>query len=203
MWGSNVRGSWRLNITATFWPPLFWPTALCLSRSPGLLNRRSGGSAFSWVLAFSTTSYQQLLRTPNHQGPRGPIQLGVAFPTTSYQQLISNCLTSVLTELYNSSTPTQSPTRSLEWHVWSSSRGNNCHAVQRSLSSGVSVYECIMGFFVRRCPWCNCYRRGNWTRWLEFKSWTRLIAFHIALITLGKVWIQVFSLQLWVNSRTD
>ena len=35
----------------------------------------------------------------------------------------------------------------------------------------------------------------------EFKSWTRLIAFHIALITLEKVWIQLFSLQLWVNSR--
>ena len=28
-----------------------------------------------------------------------------------------------------------------------------------------------------------------------------LIAFHIALIPLGKVWIQLFSLQLWVNSR--
>ena len=54
-----------------------------------------------------------------------------------------------------------------------------------------------------RCPWCNGYRRRKWTRWLEFKSWTRLIAFHIALIPLGKVWIQLFSLQLWVNSRTD
>ena len=29
-----------------------------------------------------------------------------------------------------------------------------------------------------------------------------MIAFHIALILLGKVWIQLFSLQLWVNSRT-
>ena len=37
----------------------------------------------------------------------------------------------------------------------------------------------------------------------EFKSETRLIAFHIALIPLGKVWIQLFSLQLWVNSRID
>ena len=55
---------------------------------------------------------------------------------------------SVLTELYNSSTSTQSPTQSLEWHVWSSSSGNNCHAVQRSLSSGASVYECIMGFYL-------------------------------------------------------
>ena len=30
-----------------------------------------------------------------------------------------------------------------------------------------------------------------------------LIAFHIALIPLDKVWIQLFSLQLWVNSRAD
>ena len=41
-----------------------------------------------------------------------------------------------------------------------------------------------------RCPWCNGYRRREWTRRHEFKSWTRLIAFHIALIPLGKVWIQ-------------
>ena len=40
---------------------------------------------------------------------------------------------------------------------------------------------------LRRCPWCNGYRRGKWTRRLEFKSWTRMIAFHIALIPLGKV----------------
>ena len=36
---------------------------------------------------------------------------------------------------------------SLEWPVWSSSSGNNCHPVQRSLSSGASVYESIMGSF--------------------------------------------------------
>ena len=54
-----------------------------------------------------------------------------------------------------------------------------------------------------RCPWCNGYRHRKWSRRLEFKSWTRMIAFHIALIPLGKVWIQLFSLQLWVNSRTD
>ena len=55
----------------------------------------------------------------------------------------------------------------------------------------------------RRCPWCSRYRRRKWTRRHEFKSWTRLIKFHIALIPLGKVWIQLFSLQLCVNSRTD
>ena len=54
-----------------------------------------------------------------------------------------------------------------------------------------------------RCPWCNGYCRRMWTQRHEFKSWTWLIAFHIVLIPLGKVWIQLFSLQLWVNSRAD
>ena len=54
-----------------------------------------------------------------------------------------------------------------------------------------------------RCPWYNGYRRMKWTQRHEFKSWTRLIAFHTALIPLRKVWIQLFSLQLWVNSRAD
>ena len=49
--------------------------------------------------------------------------------------------------------------------------------------------------FVWRCPWCNGYRHRKWTWWHEFKSWMRLIAFHITLIPLGKVWIQLFSLQ--------
>ena len=54
-----------------------------------------------------------------------------------------------------------------------------------------------------RCSWCNGYPCRKWTQRLEFKSWTRMIAFHIALIPLGKVWIQLFSLQLWVNSWAD
>ena len=37
------------------------------------------------------------------------------------------------------------------------------------------------------CPRCNGYRRRKWTRRHEFKSSTRLIAFHIALIPLGTV----------------
>ena len=47
----------------------------------------------------------------------------------------------------------QSPTQSLEWHVWSSSSGNNCHAVHRSLSSGASVYDYTMGFYL--VPYCQ------------------------------------------------
>ena len=87
----------------------------------------------------------QLIRAPR------PLRPDVAFLTTSRlllrPSLTATHLTSVLTELYNSSTSTQSPIRSLKSHVWSSSSGNNCHAVHRSLSSGASVYECTMGIF--------------------------------------------------------
>ena len=62
-------------------------------------------------------------------------------------------------------------------------------------------YSFLIQIILWRCPWCNGYRRRKWRH--EFKSWTRLIAFHIALIPLGNVWIQSFSLQLWVNSRAD
>ena len=78
--------------------------------------------------------------------------------------------------------------------------------------TGVSLVDCLMSYrgyslesypsAERRCPWCNVYRHRKCT-WYEFKSWTRLIAFHIALIPLRKVWIQLFSLQLWVNNRAD
>ena len=56
----------------------------------------------------------------------------------------------VFTELYNSSI---AHSISLEWHVWLSSSGNNCHAVHRSLSSGASVYDCSMGFYL--VPYCQ------------------------------------------------
>ena len=36
---------------------------------------------------------------------------------------------------------------SLEWHVWSSSIGYNCHAVHRSLSSGASLFDCTVRIF--------------------------------------------------------
>ena len=118
-----------------------------------MLNRRPWGP-LCWVLAFFTASYQQLLWSPNSIGvPEGPLgRVWLSLPHLVYNSLSNrNCnyhLTSVLTELYKSSTPTRSPTRSLESHVWSSSSGNNCHAVHRSLSSGASVYECTMGIFI-------------------------------------------------------
>ena len=117
-----VRGSWRLNRTATYWPPLLWPSALCLSRSPGLLNRRPEGSAFCWL---------------------------------SLPYLVTNSPDLQLTDFLSSPSYiiVQSPTQSLERHVRSSSSGNNCHIVHRSLSSGASVYECTMGFYL--VPYCQ------------------------------------------------
>ena len=153
--GLCVRESWRPNRTTTYWPILLWPSALCLSRSPGWLNRRPGSPAFCWVLAFSTTSCLQL---PNskllNRGSRGLLLLSAGFlyhifPPSSWSGLQTDWLP-VFTELYNSSIAHSiSPhdwlsecvaSASLEWDVWSSWSGNNCHAVHRSLSSGASVW---------------------------------------------------------------
>ena len=43
----------------------------------------------------------------------------------------------------------------------------------------------------------NGYRRGKLTYWLS------LFVYYLAVITPGKVYIQLFSLQLWVNNRAD
>ena len=125
---------------------LLWPSTLCLSRSPDaqpeVLGSTLLGTGFLYCILSATSLVPKL-----HRGSRGPLRPGVAFSTTSRLSpsptLTPTVLTSVLTELYNSSTFT----RSLKSHVWSSSSGNNCHAVHRSLSSGASVYECTMGIF--------------------------------------------------------
>ena len=130
--------------TAIYWPPLIWPSALCLSRSPGLLNRRPRGPLCWLSLLHLISNFSGPLL---NQGPQGSPPPGFLYHISSITPTV---WLFVLTVLYNSSTPTQSPTRSLEWHVWSSSSGNNCHAVHRSLSSGASVYECTMGILA--CP---------------------------------------------------
>ena len=116
------------------------------------------------VVSFSFSSGPQF-----NQGSREPLRPGVVFPTTSPLQLALelNCTLFNSSALYylqtstrrygHASTPLQflpisgdrdvSLPLSLEWSVWSSSGGNNCHTVHRSLSSGASVYECTMGIF--------------------------------------------------------
>ena len=127
--------------------PKLWPATLCLSRSP--LDPNS-------------------IRAPESPFGRVWFSLPHLTPTGTRTQLY--CLLFNSSALYYLQTPTRwyghastppqflpisgdrdvSLPLSLEWPVWSSSSGNNCHAVQRSLSSGVSVYESIMGFFLPR-----------------------------------------------------
>ena len=96
--------------------------------------------------------------------PRGPLCWLRAFSTASCHQRVSK-----LTDFLSSPSyiTAQSSTQYLpitglwdvslplflEWHVWLSSSGNNCHAVHRSLSSSASVYDCTTGFYL--VPYCQ------------------------------------------------
>ena len=118
--GLCVKGSWRPNITATH---ILTPTLMAI----GVVS-----FSFTWC---------------STGGPGAQLS---AECWLALQHLVSNSSDLQLTDFLSSLSYiiVQSPTQSLEWHVWSSSSGNNCHAVQRSLSSGASVYECIMGFYL-------------------------------------------------------
>ena len=121
-----MRENWRPNRTAIYWPPLLWPSA-SLSRSLRLLNRRPWGP-LHWVWLplshlVSNSSDLQLtdfLSPPSYIIVQSPTQY---LPITGHRDV--------------------SLPLSLEWHVWFSSSGNNCHAFHRSLSSGASVYMTV------------------------------------------------------------
>ena len=117
----------------------------CSTGGPGV------HSAWCWLSLLHLISNFSGPQTPSgFQAPSAlcgfPYQISSLTPSPTVTGTGTN-LTSILTELYNSSTPTRSPTRSLKSHVWLSSSRNNCQAVHRSLSSGSSVYECTMGIF--------------------------------------------------------
>ena len=89
--------------------------------------------------------------------------------------------------------------------------GNNAFFVWRAKSFPKNLLYCKLLHGKRLQVWVPCfiayeplcYSFRKWTRRHEFKSWTRLMAFHKVLIPLGKVWIHLFSLQLWVNNWAD
>ena len=152
MWDFTVRGSWRPNITAIFWPHSYGSQRCVFlvlqSCSTGGPEAHSAGWWLSLLHLISIFSGSQLIRAQAPSAWCGfPYHISSITPSPTVIGT-GTPLTSVLTELYNSSTPTRSPTRSLKSHVWSSSSRNNCHAVHSSLSSGASVYECTMGFFL-------------------------------------------------------
>ena len=120
-----MRGSWRPNRTATYWPPHSYGHQRCVFLV--LQGCSTGGPGPSFLLS-----------------------AGFLYHILSPTSLISK-----LTDFLSSTSyiVVQSPTQSLEWHVWSPSSGNNCHAVHRSLSTGASVYDCTAGFYL--VPYCQ------------------------------------------------
>ena len=198
----------------------------CILSATGLQNSIGGSEGpFRPGVVFPTTSCLRHLWSPTHQGLQGPPPLGFLYhilsatsldPNSiggpkspfglvwfSLSHLASNSIRSltvwllVLTELYNSSTPTQSPTQSLEWHVWSSSSGNNCHAVQRSLSSGASIYECIMGFTLSH--FISQIRPRNLFRLLVIEMCHFLPAHHFGMACLAGSKVKIQQMVLVVG----
>ena len=119
--------------------------------------------------------------------PRGPL----CWVRLSVPHLVINSSDLQLTDFLFSPSYiiVQSPTQSLEWHVWSSSSGNNRHAVHKSLSSGASVYECTMGFYL--VPYCLL---SPPTRFLPSGRFHFLLVHHFGMACLAgsKVNIQHF-----------
>ena len=106
--------------------------------------------------------------------------------------------------IYNFITPTHFPSTTwlLPLIFIGASCAKNLWLTAQSRVNMQQINEAFLIFWRLR-PLCNGYHRRKWTRRHKFESWTRLIAFHIVLIPLGKVWIQLISLQLWVNSRAE
>ena len=103
--GLCVRGSWRPNRTATYWPPhsighqRFFPVLPgCSTGGPG--GQLSAGCCFLYSIISPSLLIPKLYR-----GSREPLLLGCWL---SLPHLVSkNSLNFLCTELYNSSTPTQ------------------------------------------------------------------------------------------------
>ena len=106
-----------------------------------------------WDMVLILASSLQLQLQLLNRGAWGLPLLGAGSLYSILSPTLSNFL---CTELYYCFTPTQYlPTTgqwimrlppSLEWHVWSSSSRNNCHAVHRLPFSGASVCDWTVGF---------------------------------------------------------
>ena len=149
-----MRGSWRLNKDCNILTPhsyghqccVFLVLQGCLTGGP---ETNSAGCGFLYRI-FSPTGLQTQSGVPRAPSAGWWLSLPHLYSNSSDLQLVWSLThwLPVSPSYIIVQSPTQSPTQSFEGHVWSSSSGNNCHAVQRSLSSGASVYECIMGFYL-------------------------------------------------------
>ena len=125
--------------------PLLWPSTLCLSRSPDAQPEALGSTLLGAGFLYCILSASSLV--PNSSGPQAP-SAWCGFPY--HNSSITPTPTVIGTLSWLSYIIVQCPLDRLldllEWHDWSASSGNNCHAVHRLLSSGASVDDCIMGF---------------------------------------------------------
>ena len=147
--------SWRPNITEYFHPNL-WPSALCLSRSPWLLNRSPGvESARRWL------SLLHLVYLPSKLSRLNSTRLSTG-SSNSTVLLLFNSSAYITFKLPRGDMDTSPHLRNFFRYLatgyvslrylWNGLCDRhraeiNCHPFQRSLSSGASVYESIMGFF--------------------------------------------------------
>ena len=140
-----MRGSWRMNKDCN----ILTPTLMVISVVSFSFSWCSTGGPGAQLFAECWLSLPHLV-TNGSPKLLGALRAPFAGWWLSLPHLVSNSSDLQLPDFLSSPDYiiVQSPTQSLEWHVWSSSSGNNCHAVQRSLSSGASVYECIMGFYL-------------------------------------------------------
>ena len=118
--GLCVRGSLRPNRTATYWPPLLWPSAF-RSRFSGLLNRGPGVQPL-WVPVFSTASYLQLVWSPTAQS--GVWELPLLGAGFLYRILSPTVLVSKLTDFLSS------PSYIIVQHPPSCGRHNRTHSTR-------------------------------------------------------------------------
>ena len=132
-----MRGSWRPNITATYWPPLLWPSALCLSRSPELLNQRPTllGAGFLY----------RILSPKGLQTPSGAPSTRRGFP---YHISLSDVSDPQLSDFL--SWPSYIIVQRLlnrPLNLWNGMFDRH-QAEITVMQFSASVYECIMGFYL-------------------------------------------------------
>ena len=139
-----MRGSWRPNITEIFWPQSYGRQRCVFL----VLHGCSTGALESTVLGAGFPYYNSSISSPTillAPPSRLSAFCSIRRPYITFKLPRSDMDTPPQLLLISSNRDVSLPLP-LEWPVWSSSSGNNCHAVQRSLSSGASVYESIMGF---------------------------------------------------------
>ena len=106
-WGFTVRGSWRSNITAIFWPQSYGRQRCVFLVLQGCSTGGPGPTLLVDGFLYCILSASSL--DPNPSGPKCPLRPDVAFPYHISSPTVCNSTgSSNSTELYNRSTPTRS-----------------------------------------------------------------------------------------------